>query len=150
MWKCPEWILSVLVHFDEGLDDFSTVFFLPTLLTPFDPFEPFLTISGLYKVFLDHFWDQNRIFLGRFWDDFGPFFLGGVDPGGHFEVTWGSFWVRFGVVLNPFWTIFETPPLFFAIFRPFLGLLCPFLGHFYGHFAVFWARALTAINAKRD
>ena len=43
-------------------------------------------------------------------------------------IVLASFWARFGVVSTTFWGCFWT----------ILGPFGPFLGHFYGHFAVFW------------
>ena len=50
VWKHPEWILSVFTQFDEGLDDFRTIFasFWPILAF----FELVLTILDFLGAFL--------------------------------------------------------------------------------------------------
>ena len=81
--KGPVRILSFFKQFDEGLDDFWTLF------------EPFSTYLGLYRDILGPFWDK----IGSFCGDFGPFF-GAIR--GHFGVTLGSLWHGFGNILRSF------------------------------------------------
>ena len=117
-----------------SLEPFSVRFFLVTFDPPFWPFlSHFWPYLGLY---IQPFLDQNRTILG----DFGPF-LGrsGVTLGSlrdHFGIVLASFWGRFGIVLTPFWAFFFDP--FELLFGPFGAIFSPFLGHFYGHFAVFF------------
>ena len=131
VWKCPEWILNVSMHFYESLDDFWMVFRL--LLTFFEPF-------------LDHFWPYLRPYRAIF----GLFFIPkhghigvilnhfGVDPGsfwGHLGISVASFWHHFGVLLTTFWGLLGP---FWPTLDHFLGHVSPFLGHVYDHFECFW------------
>ena len=76
VWKCPEWILSVFMHFYEG----------PHYFWPFWPvWSHFWPYPGLYRAFLGRnfwcrfsvvltpFWALLGPFLSRFWTLFGPF-----------------------------------------------------------------------------
>ena len=106
MWACVDvscqWILSVFMHFYEGLDGFWTDF----IFRHYRHFWPFL----------DHFWP----FLGPKWMIFGSLW-------GHFRVTYGWFCIvlgRFEVVLASFWHHF-LGGFFSAPFWQFWGLLRP-------------------------
>ena len=95
-------------------------------------FEPFLTLSGLYRAIFGQFWDQKNTNIGVVvFGDFGPFL-------GHLGTILASFWGSFGVVLTPFWDLFG----------PVLPILfCPFLDHFYDHVAVFFYWFLGKLTA---
>ena len=77
VWKCPEWILSVFMHFYEG----------PHYFWPFWPFwSHFWPYPGLYRAFLGrNFWCRFSVVLTPFWALLGPFL--------------SRFW-------TPFWTVF--------------------------------------------
>ena len=83
------------------------------------PFEPFLTLSALYKPFLDHFGTK----IGPFWGDFRPFLGRSGVTLGSLKDRFGIILGRFGVVLTPFWAVFGLCfDHFWAIFGPFLAV----------------------------
>ena len=120
VWKHPAWILSVFMHFYEGLLGFWTGFWLlPTFLIVFEPF--FDLIWSHTGPFLDYFGTK----MGWFWGDFGPFsdhssvILGSLRE--HFGVDWTPLWTIFG----PFWPIWGH---FSVILRSFLWFFAVVLG----------------------
>ena len=113
-WVClkfPGWILSVFMHFYEGLDGFWTV--LSPLSTFFDCFRPCLAHFGHTRATLGPK-------SGHYWNHFG------LNPGS-LGVTQGyflpPFWHRLEFIFGPFWAIFE--PFFQSFLRFFGDVLGP-------------------------
>ena len=85
LWKCaasgcickdPEWILSIFMQFDEGPDDFWTVFrYFRSILTPFwaifDPIGGYIGRFGDFGTKIESFWGDFRLILDHFWVDLG-------------------------------------------------------------------------------
>ena len=103
-------------------------------------FKGFFRFLAHFRHILGHLRAIFRTKIESFLTVFGPFWgsirghLGSL--GDHFRIVLASFWGRFGIVLTSFWGDFDA--FFLAIFRPFLVMFAPFLGHFYGHFAGGW------------